>query len=220
MRFQQVRHEPIDGEALACNFRPRGAMECNGGEFVDFHAMRHSCITRLNRAGTPLPTAMSLARHADPMLTLEAYDHANDADRRAAIAAAFGGTAANTIERQPAATTQNGHDAEPETEPESPAGAQIRRCPVRPGTQSTAQPRTFDRRRGHGPDERLNITKWLHGNRICIDSHEDAPPSPGQTKGTPRRTRTFNPLIRGPGAPAPRSSARRPRAGGSRWCCP
>ena len=166
------------------------------GEYADFHAMRHTYITRLNRAGTPLATAMSLARHSDPKLTLKAYDHANDADRRAAIAATFGGTTACAIEPKLAATAQNGHGSAPQTEPESPARKQIRKCPVRPGTHSVAQPRTTTDAEAMTPDERLNIAKWLNGNRFRIDSHEDAPPCTGQTESTPRRTRTFNPLIK------------------------
>ena len=166
------------------------------GEYADFHAMRHTYITRLNRAGTPLATAMSLARHSDPKLTLKAYDHANDADRRAAIAAAFGGTIANAIEPKPAATTQNGHASECETEPESPARKQIRKCPVRPGTHSTAPPRTTTTPERTIPAADADLAKWLNGNRFRIDTHEDAPPCTGQTESTPRRTRTFNPLIK------------------------
>lgn len=41
-----------------------------------------------------------------------------------------------------------------------------------------------------------SIAKWLNGSRFRIDSHEDAPPCTGQTESAPRRTRTFNPLIK------------------------
>ena len=38
--------------------------------------------------------------------------------------------------------------------------------------------------------------KWLNGNGYRIDSKEDAPPRTGGKESTPRRTRTFNPLIK------------------------
>ncbi len=174
------------------------------GEYADFHAMRHTYITRLNRAGTPLATAMSLARHSDPKLTLKAYDHANDTDRRAAIAAAFGGTPTQIGEPQTAGSRDTDHRSGPAAEaggdadnaPDPPARKQIRKCPVRPGTHSVAQPRTTTALERTIPEANQDLAKWLNGNRFRIDSHEDAPPCTGQTKSTPRRTRTFNPLIK------------------------
>jgi hypothetical protein len=159
------------------------------GEYADFHSFRHTYITRLNRAGTPLATAMSLARHSDPKLTLKAYDHANDADRRAAIAATFGGTTASTIEPKLAATARNGRGSEPETEPktgpESPARKQIRKCPERPGKHSAASLRTTTTPERTIPEAGQDLSKWLNGNRLRIGSHEDAPPCAGQTEKYP-----------------------------------
>lgn len=106
------------------------------------------------------------------------------------IAAAFEGTISSTIGPKSAATVHNSHASVPETGPESPARKQIRKCPERPGTHSAAQPRTTTKAEAMTLDERLNIAKWLNGNRFRIDSHEDAPPCTGQTESTPLRTRT------------------------------
>jgi len=54
---------------------------------VDFHALRHSFITTLARAGTPLKLAMDLARHSTPELTLRCYSHTVLSERHAIVAA-------------------------------------------------------------------------------------------------------------------------------------
>ena len=45
------------------------------GEFADFHANRHTFITRLSRSGIALGIAQKLARHSDPRLTANCYTH-------------------------------------------------------------------------------------------------------------------------------------------------
>lgn len=145
------------------------------GAYADFHATRHTFVTMLNRAGVPLATAMSLARHSDPKLTTAVYHHHNEIDRRAAIEATFGG---------------------PESADGAMARIQIRTRTPLAGSQQPASPRTTTK-----PDSTLSeangdIAKWLNGRRFCIDSHEDAPPRTGGKESTPRRTRTFNPLIK------------------------
>lgn len=160
------------------------------GEFIDFHSLRHTFVTRLNRAGVPVAIAMSLARHSDPKLTLMAYDHANNADRRAALQAAFGGT---TIE---AGDTPQGTPYGSQPDPETTARKQIRECPERPASHPDASPRTTTTPERTIPAADKDLAKWLNGNRFRINSHEDAPPCTGQTESTPRRTRTFNPLIK------------------------
>ena len=157
------------------------------GAYADFHATRHTYITMLNRAGVPLATAMSLARHSDPKLTLAVYDHNNEADRRAALDAAFG---------KPSRGTSQGSQVAAETANEDDARIRIRiRAPLS-ASHSTASPRTTTTPERTIPDADKDLAKWLNGNRFRIDSHEDAPPCTGQTESTPRRTRTFNPLIK------------------------
>jgi hypothetical protein len=45
------------------------------GRVADFHALRHTYITALGKAGLPIKVHQTLARHADPKLTLNVYSH-------------------------------------------------------------------------------------------------------------------------------------------------
>jgi len=60
------------------------------GRFADFHAMRHTYVTRLSMSNVPLPVAQRLARHSSPTLTANTYTHVGLADGRAALERAFG----------------------------------------------------------------------------------------------------------------------------------
>ena len=57
------------------------------GLFADFHSHRHTFISALGKAGTPLATAQKLARHSDPKLTANVYTHLGLADKASAIEA-------------------------------------------------------------------------------------------------------------------------------------
>src|SRR5207249_2348211 len=48
----------------------------DGPLFADFHALRHSYIALLDKAGATLKEAMQLARHSDPKLTMAVYGRA------------------------------------------------------------------------------------------------------------------------------------------------
>ena len=52
----------------------------NGKEFADFHALRHTFVSALAAAGTGAKELQTLARHADPRLTLGLYTHARSAE--------------------------------------------------------------------------------------------------------------------------------------------
>lgn len=52
----------------------------DGPLFADFHALRHTFIALLDRAGVTLKQAMQLARHSDPKLTLRVYGKARLAE--------------------------------------------------------------------------------------------------------------------------------------------
>ena len=56
----------------------------DAGEFVDFHALRHTYITNLRRAGVHLEVARVLARHSSAALT-SAYTHTVLADLNDAV---------------------------------------------------------------------------------------------------------------------------------------
>jgi len=52
---------------------------------VDFHALRHSFLTRLARSGAPPAVAKSLARHSTIVLTMDHYTHTLIGDERAGL---------------------------------------------------------------------------------------------------------------------------------------
>ena len=56
------------------------------GRVVDFHALRHTFITRLARSGALPAVAMKLARHSSITLTMDFYTHILVTDERAALA--------------------------------------------------------------------------------------------------------------------------------------
>jgi excisionase family DNA binding protein len=57
----------------------------DGPLFADFHALRHSYVAMLDRAGVSLKQAMQLARHSDPKLTMAVYGRAQLHDLGAAV---------------------------------------------------------------------------------------------------------------------------------------
>ncbi|MDA0282356.1 MAG: tyrosine-type recombinase/integrase, partial [Planctomycetota bacterium] len=52
---------------------------------VDFHALRHTGISRLNRAGVSAKILQLFARHSSVELTLGRYTHANQKDMAIAV---------------------------------------------------------------------------------------------------------------------------------------
>jgi integrase len=57
----------------------------DGPLFADFHALRHTYITRLEQSGVTIKQAQALARHSDPRLTIGRYSHATLAELGAAL---------------------------------------------------------------------------------------------------------------------------------------
>ena len=53
---------------------------------VDFHALRHTYISRLVRSGVNIKLAQELARHSSPILTLGRYAHVDMSDKANAVA--------------------------------------------------------------------------------------------------------------------------------------
>ncbi len=56
------------------------------GRVADFHALRHTFITRLARSGVAPAVATSLARHSTITLTMDHYTHTLMEDERSALA--------------------------------------------------------------------------------------------------------------------------------------
>jgi len=59
----------------------------DGGRYADFHALRHTFISRLVRAGVRPKEAQALARHSTITLTMDRYDHTGLHDVATAIMA-------------------------------------------------------------------------------------------------------------------------------------
>jgi integrase len=55
------------------------------GRVIDFHALRHTFITRLVRSGVVPAVAKSLARHSTIVLTMDHYTHTLIGDERVAL---------------------------------------------------------------------------------------------------------------------------------------
>jgi hypothetical protein len=69
----------IDLEAAAISYRD------SEGRVCDFHALRHSYITLLERSGVSPKVAQELARHSDIRLTMNVYTHARLHDLAGAV---------------------------------------------------------------------------------------------------------------------------------------
>ena len=72
----------IDLDAAGISYEVEGP---DGPLFADFHALRHSYVALLDRAGLTLKQAMQLARHSDPKLTMAVYGRAHLHDLGAAV---------------------------------------------------------------------------------------------------------------------------------------
>jgi integrase len=73
----------IDLDAAGIPYEVEGP---DGLLYADFHALRHSFIALLDKAGVTLKEAMQLARHSDPKLTMAVYGRARLHDLGAAAA--------------------------------------------------------------------------------------------------------------------------------------
>ncbi len=70
---------------VAEDLRAAGIDHEGDGGRVDFHALRHTFITRLVASGVAPKQAQELARHSDIRLTMERYTHAGLAESREAL---------------------------------------------------------------------------------------------------------------------------------------
>ena len=55
------------------------------GEHLVLHSMRHTLVTRLLRAGTPLATVMQITGHKSVQMMMEVYGHLMTEDARSAM---------------------------------------------------------------------------------------------------------------------------------------
>lgn len=54
---------------------PDGRPRSPDGRALNVHTLRHTCCTRLARAGAPLPVAQAMLGHASPAMTARVYSH-------------------------------------------------------------------------------------------------------------------------------------------------
>jgi integrase len=57
----------------------------DAGRFADFHALRHTYVSRLVKSNASVKVCQELARHSDPKLTLGVYSHVGLVDTAAAL---------------------------------------------------------------------------------------------------------------------------------------
>lgn len=62
----------------------------SAGKVLDFHALRHTFVSRIVRSGMSVKEAQTLARHSDPRLTIGLYAHVEAADTARAMSAVPG----------------------------------------------------------------------------------------------------------------------------------
>ena len=71
---------------LRCDLEAAGIPYQTAEGVADFHALRHTYVTRLVRSGVSVKIAQELARHSDPKLTLGVYAHAALEEKAEAVA--------------------------------------------------------------------------------------------------------------------------------------
>ena len=109
------------------------------GRVVDFHALRHTYISRLVASGANIKVAQELARHSTPTLTLGRYAHVQLLDQTRALDA-LPSLNAPAMERQAARATGT-DDAAPAAggAPEARSALSARRRPGTPEAAITCQ---------------------------------------------------------------------------------
>jgi len=152
---------------------------------ADFHALRHTFITRLARSGVAPAVAKSLARHSTITLTMDHYTHTLIEDERAAIER-LPGIEAVKPEREAARATGTDNavphaDAALQT-PGARCAFAARRLPGTPKRAVTRQDDRSEKKGGEGAQVVVNTTTCAH--------------SPTHVNGGPPGTRTPDPLIK------------------------
>lgn len=73
------------GKMLRQDLEAAGVTYKTDAGFADFHALRHTYVSRLIRSGVNLKVAQSLARHGNISLTADRYGHLAHGEKRAAV---------------------------------------------------------------------------------------------------------------------------------------
>jgi len=101
----------------------------SNGRVADFHALRHTYVSRLVRSGANVRVAQELARHSTPMLTLGCYAHVEVLDQTKALAALPPINPAPTQREAALATGTDGPIPPQDDGPKGRSANAARRCP-------------------------------------------------------------------------------------------
>ncbi len=88
------------------------AVKDDAGRIIDFHALRHTFITRLARSGVTPKVAQTLARHSTITLTMDRYAHVALADTSKALAALPALPLVNAVANEAAVAATGTHGRE------------------------------------------------------------------------------------------------------------
>jgi integrase len=153
------------------------------GRTVDMHSLRHGYISMLAKAGVPVKVLQILARHSDPKLTLNVYSHLTVFDTAAAL------------------------DSLPDMTRHEPVPEAVRMTGTDPAVTPISNllahhlPTAGDAN-GRNVTDAGGMKQTTPDDRGCFNSLEfielDGPSRvlTGPVGSAPRRTRTFNPLIK------------------------
>jgi hypothetical protein len=153
----------------------------DGPLYADFHALRHSYVALLDRAGLTLKMAMQLARHSDPKLTMARYGRAALCDLGAAVEALPG-----LLPTPPQQLAATGTDGELSTS----EGVSLRSACASDEGQC-GFPRTID--------DSLVGENGANSERNSLEMKvvkDDCGEVRRTEESAPCRTRTYNPLIK------------------------
>ena len=130
--IKEARGEKQQNERRQSGFL---AYRDGAGRVVDFHALRHTYISRLVASGANIKVAQELARHSTPTLTLGRYAHVQLVDQTRALDAlpAIEATRANV-----AALAATGTDDAVATAGSAPLARSALSARKRPGTPNAA----------------------------------------------------------------------------------
>lgn len=153
------------------------------GRVVDFHALRHTYISRLVASGANIKVAQELARHSTPTLTLGRYAHIQLVDQTRALDA-LPAIETTCPDRQTAKATGTDDVAASSAASECAAPGAARRVPDTAKLAITGQDGEAQEDDAEGAQTPAKATTYAHLSTRVI--------------GAPGQTRTGNLRIRSP----------------------
>ena len=156
------------------------AVEDSEGRVLDFHALRHTFITRLASANITPKMAQELARHSSITLTMDRYAHTVLADQSRALEALP--SIQLEAESVPMTLSATGTDGQKRAAP-------AQRSPHPAGLRSAPRGTSIGKAQG-SREHRGEARKSLTGQGVGIGRHRAAPPEACETEKATSGTRT------------------------------